>query len=256
MQKKILITGATSGIGFETAILFAEKGYRIIALGRKIDGLKKLQELIGKEHVFIKFDLTNIKKIYSLIKNIEKEIGELDVFINNAGIGLFKKLESINDNEINDLLSINLLAPIILCREIIPLMKERGGTIVNISSVAGKRTWKNLTIYSASKFGLIGFSNSLRREFKFYNYPIRVMVVCPPAIDTKFFENAGYKNYKEDHPAQRLLSSRYVAEEIYKGVIKNKREVIIGRRAKILDKATSLFPVFIENLEDFLKKKR
>jgi short-subunit dehydrogenase len=134
-------------------------------------------------------------------------------------------------------------------------MKPRGGIIVNIASVAGKRTWKHLTAYSASKFGLMGFSNSLRREMKFYQYPIKIIVVCPPAIDTPFFANAGYKDYKKDHPGQTLLPPEIVAEEIYSAVMKGKREVVIGRRAKILDMLYRMSPRFTEWLEDFLKKK-
>jgi len=255
MQKNVLITGASSGIGFETSLIFAKNGYKIIALGRNIQGIKNLQQEIGKEHMFIQFDLSKTNFIPSLIKKIESKICKIDILINNAGIGLFKKIEEINDEDIARLINTNLIAPIILTREVLHSMKEKGGVIVNVSSVAGKRTWKHLSIYSASKFGLVGFSNSLRRECKFYNYPIRVMVVCPPAIDTKFFENAGYKNYKEDHPVQHLLSPRYVAEEIYKGVINKKREVIITGRAKILDKVSAIFPKFVENLEDALKRK-
>src|SRR3989344_1931650 len=253
-MKQVLITGASSGIGFETAIIFAEKGYRIIALSRNVLGLKKIQEKIGNTHLFIKFDLTQTEKIPQFILNLKKQAGSIDILINNAGVGLFKKLEDVSDKEITQVISVNLLAPMILCREIIPLMKENGGTIVNIASVAGKRTWKHLSIYSASKFGLIGLSNSLRREFAYYHYPISVVVVCPPVTNTPFFENAGYSDYKKDHPGQNLISSQEVARIIYEATIKKKREVIITGRAKILDKAAALFPRLTESLEDNLRK--
>lgn len=254
MQKKVLITGASSGIGLATAELFAQKNYKIIAIGRNTSQLKYLRQKIGKEHKFIQFDLNKIEKIPILAKKIE-DYGGVDVLINNAGIGLFKPFEKTNDFETEKIITINLLAPIALTRALFRTMKEKGGTVVNISSVAGKRTWKHLTIYSASKFGLIGFSNSLRRECKYYHYPIKVIVVCPPATDTAFFENAGYIDYKKNHPNQNLLSPQDVAREIYNGVINNKREVIIGGRAKILDKMASLFPVFTENLEDKIKER-
>ncbi|MEN9626007.1 MAG: hypothetical protein RL557_335 [archaeon] len=255
MKKNVLITGAGSGIGFATAKRFAQEGYIVIALGRKTRELQQLREAIGNEHHFILFDVTQLHKIPKLISSLEKKTGGIDILINNAGIGLFKKFEEISDSAIDKIVRTNLFAPMALSRAVFSSMKERGGTIVNIASVAGKRTWKHLTAYSASKFGLIGFSNSLRRECNYYNYPVKIVVVCPPAVDTPFFAHAGYPEYKRDHPGQSLLSADTVADEIYHAVIKNKREVVVGWRAKILDKAYALSPRFIEWLEDWVKKK-
>ncbi len=255
IKKNVLITGAGSGIGFATAQRFAREGYTIIAVGRNKKGLEQLREAIGNEHYFILFDLIRLEKIPHLIARIEKKVGPIDILINNAGIGLFKKFEDIPDSAIDKIVRTNLFAPMALSRAVFPSMKTRGGTIVNIASVAGKRTWKHLTAYSASKFGLIGFSNSLRRECMYYTYPISIIVVCPPAVDTPFFDNAGYYDYKKDHLGQKLLSAEEVADEIYFAVVHNKREVLVGMRAKILDKLYAFSPRFIEWLEDWVKRK-
>ena len=254
-MSKVLITGATSGIGYATALLFAARGHSIIAIGRNKEALNKLREEIGPGHSFIKFDLTNFEKISLLKKSITNKVGHVDVIINNAGVGVFKPFEEISETEWKKIMDTNFKAPVKLIKAFYEDMKSEGGTIVNITSVAGKRTWKNLTAYSSSKFALVGFTNSLRRECKFHDYPINIINICPPATDTEFFNNAGYPNYKEEHPHQNLLNPNKVAEDIYEAVMKNKREVLVSARAKLLDKVASIFPNFIENLEDSIKGK-
>ena len=257
MEKTVLITGATSGIGWETALLFAANGFRVVALGRDHQRLNALKAEIPEpeKHLFVVCDLGDIKAIKPALEAALHQCGSIDILVNNAGQGLFKPLEAASSAEEQALLTVNLLAPMEITRIVLPLMKKNGGIIVNVSSVAGKRTFKNLTAYCASKFGLIGFSNSLRRELKFHQIPISVSVVCPPATRTNFFKNAHYLNFEEDHPSLTLVDPQVVAREIWKAVRHKKREVIITPRAKLLDKMASIFPAFTEWLEDRVAKK-
>ncbi len=247
-----LITGVTSGIGWETARLFAKEGYRVVALGRDQNQLKALKTQMAEpeKHLFFTCDLADIHAIEPMMNQIIKECGSIDVLVNNAGQGLFKPLEAASSAEEQAILAINLLAPMELTRKVLPAMKQNGGAVVNVSSVAGKRAFKKLTAYCASKFGLIGFSNSLRRELKFYKIPVSVSVVCPPATRTSFFKNAGYLNFEADHPGLTLADPKRVAHEILNAVRHKKREVIVTPRAKILDKLSAIFPAFVEWLED------
>lgn len=252
MPKTTLITGATGGIGWETALLFAEKGYRIVAIGRNREKLNELQNALpGADHLFLTCDLSDISAITPLMATIAHECDTIDVLVNNAGQGLFKALQETTSAEESALLNLNLLAPMELTRCVLPIMKKQGGgAIVNVSSVAGKRAFKKLTAYCASKFGLIGFSNSLRRELKHADAAISVSVICPPATRTDFFKNADYPNFKADHPSLTLVHPRIVAQAIWGAVQQKKREIIITPRAKILDKLAAIFPAFIEWLEE------
>lgn len=254
MSKKVLITGATSGIGYATAVLLARNGYTIVALGRNQDALEKLREEIGTGHLFVKFDITNFDQISMLRRSINDKVGHVDIIINNAGIGAFKPFDELSEKEFNKIMDTNFRAPVRIIKAFYQNLKNHGGTIVNVTSVAGKRTWKNMTAYCPSKFALIGFTNSLRRECKFHNYPINIINICPPATKTEFFNNAGYPNYEEDHPDQNLMDPEEIAYEIFDAIKHNKREVIISTRAKVLDTAASILPTFIENLEDYVTK--
>lgn len=256
-MKTALITGATGGIGWETALLFAQKGFRVIAVGRKQEKLDKLKAALpGGHHDFMRCDLSDLKAIRPTLAPIIAQCDTIDVLINNAGQGLFKPLHQTTTEEETALLNINLLAPMELARCVLPIMKKQGsGAIVNVSSVAGKRTFKKLTAYCASKFGLIGFSNSLRRELKFYKIPVSVSVVCPPAVRTDFFKNADYPNFEADHPTLSLLDPKRVAQAIWNAAAHKRREVIVTPRAKILDKLAAIFPEFTEWLEDQLTHK-
>ena len=199
MSQVVLITGATSGIGRSTALLLGRKGYTVAAIGRDKEKLKTLHNNIlnPSKHLFLECDLSDSKQLNKTFNEVIKTYDKVDILINNAGIGLFKYFDETSLEEWNQILNINLLAAVELTKLVLPVMqKQRSGQIINISSVAGKRTWKRLTAYCASKFALIGFSNSLRREMKYKKLPITITVICPPAIKTDFFTAGGYPNYE------------------------------------------------------------
>jgi short-subunit dehydrogenase len=253
MSQVVLITGATSGIGRSTALLLGRKGYTIVAIGRDKEKLKTLHNNIlnPSHHLFLECDLSDSKQLNKAFHEVITTYDKVDILINNAGIGLFKYFDETSLEEWNQILNINLLAAVELTKLVLPVMqKQRSGQIINISSVAGKRTWKRLTAYCASKFALIGFSNSLRREMKYKKLPITITVICPPAIKTDFFTAGGYPNYEAEHPGQKLLHPDQVAQAIYKSIIHKKREVLVRTRAKVLDKVASVSQSFIEWLED------
>ena len=255
-KKHALITGVSSGFGRTLSFLLAKKGWSVTGISRNSNKLSLLEKKISfpERHRFLTCDINDYKGLEKAVKNAIS-YAPVDVVVNNAGIGLFKNLTETTTTERRHIIETNLLAAMDLTALILPhMIKNQEGHIINISSVAGKRTWKRITAYSASKFGLIGFSNSLRRELKYEKHPIAVTTVCPPASKTGFFNNSGYPNYEADHEGDYLFTSQEVAIKIYEAILKRPREVIVGRRAKILDTMNSISPVFTEWLEDTLKR--
>lgn len=167
MRKNVIVTGATKGLGLSTANHLVKGGYRVIGIARK--NSKNLQDLIQKygptKIVFHQFDLQELKEIPSLIQQITSKHGPLYGLINNAAIGSDGLLATMHANDISNLLKINLEAPILMakfsCRN---MLLQGEGRIINISSIIADTGFNGLSVYGATKAGLVGFTKSLSRE--------------------------------------------------------------------------------------------
>lgn len=187
MSRVVLITGASSGIGREIAKLFLEKDYQLILSGRNKEGFQYIKGYSNVELVF--GDITKKEtrdKMSDLIKNKYKKI---DILINNAGITYVQPFEDTTEEDLNKIFETNLKVPMLLTHEFYETMKsQKNGTIVFINSSAGKQGYPNHTMYSAMKFGLNGFSQSLRHEAK--KHGIRVISIHPGGVNTTMYSNA------------------------------------------------------------------
>src|SRR5690606_38685810 len=164
MKKIVLITGASSGMGKETAIYLNENGYQVYAAARRIDKMKDLEQL-GIKTAFM--DITDDHSINSVVDAILKKEGRLDVLINNAGYGLYGALEEVTMRDARMQLEVNLIGLARLTQLVIPIMREQNnGKIVNISSVGGKMVGPFGAWYHVSKFGVEALSDALRLELK------------------------------------------------------------------------------------------
>jgi len=167
MRKNVIVTGATKGLGLSTVNHLVKEGYRVIGIARK--NSKSLQNLIQKygstKIVFHQFDLQELKEIPSLIQQIISKHGPLYGLINNAAIGSDGLLATMHANDISNLLKINLEAPILMakfsCRN---MLLQGEGRIINISSIIADTGFNGLSVYGATKAGLVGFTKSLSRE--------------------------------------------------------------------------------------------
>jgi len=206
MKKVAVITGASSGIGREVAKLFLEKGYSLVLSGRSEQGFDFAK---GKEGVDIVLgDITKgdtRKKIQDLITNKYKQ---LDILINNAGITFIQPFEENTEEQLDTIFSTNLKAPMLLTQDLYSIMKtQKSGTIVFINSAAGKQGYPNHTMYSTMKFGLNGFSQSLRQEAK--KYGIRVISIHPGGVNTNL-----YNNLKDKPDINQYMDAKKLAETI------------------------------------------
>ena len=206
MKKIVLITGASSGIGKEIAQLFLAKGYSLILSGRNEEGFDYVE---GNKSVDVVLgDITKTgtrNKIKDLIIGKYKK---LDILINNAGITYIQPFENNTEEQLENIYSTNLKAPILLTQDLYGTMQnQKSGTIVFINSAAGKQGYPNHTLYSTMKFGLNGFSQSLRQEAK--KYGIRVLSIHPGGVNTGL-----YDELKDMPDVDQYMSPGKVAEII------------------------------------------
>ncbi len=185
-----VVTGASSGIGLELTRRLLEGGATVYGLSRR-----KPAGIESPSFTFLEVDLTHREELDKTFDTVLDREETVDLLVNNAGAGLFGPVEEIAPEEWHRLVALNLTAPFLCTRRVVPGMKAAGrGTILNISSIAGIRGFKGGALYCASKFGLEGFSEAIKEELR--ESGIRVMIVNPGSTDTAFFRNANLEPRK------------------------------------------------------------
>jgi len=227
--KVIVITGSSNGIGSAAAKYLFDNGASVVKADIMIkeESLYEVTEgTYTKRMLEIHLDVRNIDSWEYLFNSVIKEFGKADILINCAGIIIPGSLLQQNKAVIEDQLAVNLLGPIIGSKVFLPLFKELNeGHIINISSLAGITPIPFETIYSASKFGLRGFSLALAYELK--NSGVKVSVICPDAVLTgQILSEAHYNNANLSFTG-KLLDKEYIAEKIYKTILHPRKEVLI-----------------------------
>ncbi|MGL4231366.1 MAG: SDR family NAD(P)-dependent oxidoreductase [Casimicrobium sp.] len=200
--KKALITGASRGLGAALARELAMRRYALVLLARNLAELESLKTAIGDAaSVEINVcDLSSPASLSALCESLAADARDIDVLINNAGIGTYKPLADWSAQEIVDCTTVNVTAPMLLSRALLPSMTARKcGYIINVASDLSRRPLANMAPYVASKHAVLGFSLSLLREVKQHN--IKVSAVLPGIIDTAF--NGAVEGSKEETWALR-----------------------------------------------------
>jgi NADP-dependent 3-hydroxy acid dehydrogenase YdfG len=229
--KVVLITGASSGFGEDTARLFAKKGCKLVLAARRLDRMQKLVELVraqGGEAIALAVDITQQADIDEMVKSALDQYGQIDILFNNAGFGRLDWLENLDpESDIKSQVNVNLLGLIQTTRAVIPHMLARGsGQIINMSSVAGRIGAPLYTIYAATKFGVRGFTDALRREVA--PFGIRVSGIYPGPAVTEFSQHTGRNSAKSAMSRFKGLSmtSEYVAGRVV-GLARHPRRTLV-----------------------------
>ena len=191
MEKVAVVTGSSSGIGFETSLALAREGYFTFATMRdikKADAVKKIAEEENLPLKVIELDVDNEDSVENAIKSIIDEKQRIDVLVNNAGWGIWGTGEDVSLEEFREQFETNFFSIVRLIQKVAPIMRKQGsGDIVNISSIAGRIGFPVSTAYISSKFALEGFSESLR--FELGEFGINVIIIEPGVIKTNFFDS-------------------------------------------------------------------
>jgi NAD(P)-dependent dehydrogenase (short-subunit alcohol dehydrogenase family) len=189
--KVAIVTGSSSGIGFETSLLLARNGFFTYATMRNPDKSNKIIELKQKERLpleVLKLNVTDDKSVKEAIEKVANEQGRIDVLVNNAGYGLLGPLEELSIQEFKEQFETNVFGVIRVTKSVLPIMrKQRQSSIINISSIAGRIGFPLTPAYVSSKFALEGLSESMAYELE--QFGINVILVEPGVIKTKFDNN-------------------------------------------------------------------
>ncbi|HLG20855.1 MAG TPA: SDR family oxidoreductase [Bdellovibrionota bacterium] len=211
--KVAIVTGASSGIGNATAILLAKEGMKLCLAARRKAELQKVQKACGRNARIFPADIRNPKDIQALIHQTFETFGRIDVLVNSAGILTSAPLDGTPVERIREILDTNLLGTTLCCREVLPLMKrQRSGHIVNISSIAGTVPQENMALYTASKYGVVGFSDALQKEVK--PYGIKVSTLRPGTVVTDLWNEYWTDREEREALAKQLLQPEDVARAI------------------------------------------
>lgn len=231
-NKHALITGASGGIGYSTALTLSQMGADLTITGRRKEKLEQLKhEIIAKKpdaNIFIQTaDLTNDKERQQLVENAEKTFGFISILINSAGILGNGKVEEISQIQLEDTMHLNYTVPILLTQEVFKRMKQKKeGVIINVASLSGLRGTFGGTAYCGSKFALIGFTQSFALEA--IQDGVHVNAVCPGYVETQMGKQAiqdkadrehrsfeeQYKSASNSLPSGRITTPEEVANTI------------------------------------------
>ena len=186
MQKIALVTGATSGIGWATAVVLANRGYDLIICGRRKERLEELAAQVSVKTLQLTFDVREREAVEKALESIPAEWQNIDVLINNAGNA--HGLSKLQDGSVEDwdaMIDINVKGLLYVTKAIVPGMIERGsGHVVNIGSIAGKEVYPNGNVYCASKHAVDAINNGMRLDL--LGTGVKVSQVCPGLVETEF----------------------------------------------------------------------
>ncbi len=236
LEKQVMvITGASSGIGLATARMAAKRGARLVLAARSENALRQLTDEInrkGGKAVYVVADVSKQDNVREIARVAQEKFGGFDTWINNAGTGMYGKLEDIAIEDMRKLYETNVWGLIYGSLEAVKHLKRRGGALINVGSTVSERAIPLQGIYSSSKHAVKGFTDALRMELEHDGAPVSVSLVKPGAIDTPFPLNA--KNYlsREPQHVPPVYAPQVVAEAILHCAEEPVRDVFAGGGGK------------------------
>ncbi len=206
MEKVAIVTGSSSGIGYETSLALARDGFYTFATVRNSKKAEKILQIAKKENLnieIIELDVDDEKSISATIERIISKKQRIDVLVNNAGWGLFGSVEDVSMKDFRAQFETNFFGIISIIQKVAPVMRKQGsGVIVNVSSVAGRIGFPGSPAYISSKFALEGLSESLRYELG--QFGVKTIIIEPGVIKTNFFSSMKIAEPKPDSPYKEI----------------------------------------------------
>jgi short-subunit dehydrogenase len=253
-KKVVIITGASSGIGLACSKEFSNKGYGVVMASRNLEQLRTIEQELKKGNpdiLAIKVDVSIEDDCKTLIDETIKHFGRIDVLINNAGISMRALFNDVDLNVLHSLMNTNFWGSVYCTKYSLPHILKQKGSVVGVSSIAGFMGLPGRTGYSASKFALQGFLETIRIEYR--QQKLHVMVVAPGFTASNIRNSAliadGSKQGESPRDENKMMTSGQVAYHIYKGVVKRKRQIVLTTQGKLAVLLRKFFPELIDYFE-------
>lgn len=242
-NKTILLTGANGGIGSEIAKLLSKAGATLVLVGLDETALQQLNQSLGSQHHTVKADISISEDRRSIVTFCQGLKEGVDIVINNAGVGQFSLFEDMDENQISSIININLSSTILLTQSLLPLLLTRpNAQIINIGSILGSIGFPGSSVYCASKFGIRGFTEALRRELMDTNIAIRYF--APRATNTTI--NTDKAVAMNNELGTKMDSVQQVASELMVFLTVDKSSQYLGWPEKIFVKINSVLPWIVD----------
>lgn len=252
-DKVVIITGGSSGIGKALAFEFGLKGSKIVITGRNLQALNEtVQELkaSGVQALSVAADVTSDDDNKRMVAQTIQAFGRIDVLINNAGISMRAIFEELDPQVIRKVMDINFYGAVYATRQCLPEIIKNKGSIVGISSIAGFRGLPGRTGYSASKFALNGFLESLRTEL--LNSGVHVLTACPGFTASNIRKRAltedGSMQGESPRAEEKMMTAEECARHLYQATLKRKRTLILTFQGKLVVFLNKWLPAFTDRM--------
>ena len=244
-NKTVLITGASSGIGKQTAIEFAKLGANIILVARRKEKLDELANELEKFNVATlacKCDVSDKSQVKEMSKTVLEKFDSIDVLVNNAGFAIYGSVKDLSIDEIESQMETNYFGMMYCIKNFLPsMLDKKSGHIVNVASVAASFGLPGIASYCASKFAMLGFSEGLKHEL--HGTGVGITVVSPIMVRTDFFDHPSFEKMPKYSPTS--LSSKTVANAILKAANSPRLEIIVPSVVRSAVWLKHTFPYFI-----------
>ncbi len=252
-NRVVIITGASGGIGAALANVFAKKKYKIVLAARdnnKLELLRKKLELQGCDVLSVICDVSKEDDCKKLIGETVNRFQNIDVLINNAGISMRALFNDVELDVIRKVMAVNFWGTVYCTKYALPYLLKSQGSLVGISSIAGKKGLPGRTGYSASKFAMEGFLETIRTEN--LKNKLHVLVACPGFTATDIRKNAlsekGRSQNTSPRTEEKMMTSERVAMYIYKAVANRKRDLLLTTNGKLTVWLNKFFPAFMDRM--------
>lgn len=248
-QPVVVITGASSGIGREAALEFAAREARLVLAARNEEALRSLasevERLGGQAEVAI-CDVAEFSQVQAVADTAAQRFGRIDVWVNSAAVSTYGTVEQMEITEVHRVLHVNLFGQIHGMKAALPHLRESRGTLINVTSVLGKRAAPLQAAYSAAKHGVVGFSEALRLELKHDKVPVDVVDVRPSGINTPLFEHARSRIGVQPQPIPPVYEPSTVGRAIVAAADHPLRDVVVGAAGRWLEVGQRLSPALVD----------
>jgi short-subunit dehydrogenase len=249
-EQVVVITGASSGIGRETAFAFAKRRAMVVLAARNKDALEEAAseiELMGGRASVVVTDVSHWPQVENLAKSTVDQFGRIDTWINNAAISEYSTFDDMTIEEIDQIIKVDLLGTIYGAKAALPVLKAQDqGTIMNVGSALSDRAIPLQSMYCASKHGIRGFTDALRIELEQERSNVDVTLIQPASVNTPFFEHARSKVGVKPRPVPPVYQPSAVAEAILYAAEHPLRNVQVGAAAMLLGLAEKISPRLLD----------